>query len=117
MDVPFIIVVALALCLLSAMIVLRMAAGGVGAARIAVSIAELWLAVIIWIAVFQTIGEATGAPAGSGEAAELRGLDSLLAGVSGAARLWLLLGVVAAGALAAHLMWSLSRTKYVGIRP
>ena len=112
MDVPFIIVVAVALCLMSAMIVLRMAAGGVAAARIAVSIAELWLAVIIWIAVFQAIGEATGAPAGSGEVAELRGL----AGVSEAARMWLLLGIGASVALAAHLMWSLSRTKYAGIR-
>ena len=117
MDVPFIIVVAVTLCLMSAMIVLRMAAGGVPAARIALSIAELWLTFIIWIAVFQTIGEATGAPAGSGEVAELRGLASLLAGVSGAARLWLLLGVTASVALAAHLMCSLSRTKYVGIRP
>jgi len=101
---------------MSAMIVLRMAAGGVTSARIAVSVAELWLAVIIWIAVFRAIGGATGAPAGSGEAAELRGLGARIAGVSGAARLWLLLGVAASVALAAHLMLSLSRTKYVGIR-
>lgn len=117
MDAAFITVVALALCLLSAMIVLRMAGGGVPAARIAVSIAELWLTVIIWIAVFYTAGDSTGTVAGSGGLAELRGIGSLLAGVSGAARLWLLLGVAASVALAAHLMWSLSRTKYAGIRP
>ena len=115
MDTAFIIVVAFALCLMSAMIVLRMAAGGVTAARIAVSIAELWLAVIIWITVFQTIGDAIRSPAGSGEAANPRGLDALLAGISGAASLWLILGGIASVALAAHLMWSLSRTKYVGI--
>ena len=117
MDAPFIIVVALALCLLSAMIALRMSGGGAAPARIAISIAELWLAAAIWIAVFRTIGEASGAPAASGGLAELRGIGSLLAAVSGAARLWLLLGVAASVALAAHLMWSLSRTKYAGIRP
>ncbi|MCJ7751009.1 MAG: hypothetical protein MUQ65_07920 [Armatimonadetes bacterium] len=117
MDTGFIIVVAVALCLMSAMIVLRMAAGGVATARIAVLIAELWLTVIIWIVVFQAIGEATGAPAESGGIAELRGLASRLAGISGAARLWLFLGVPASVALAAHLMWSLGRTEYVDIRP
>ena len=116
MDVSFLAVVAVALCFMSAMIVLRMAAGGVPASRIALSIAELWLTFVIWVAVFQTIGRAAGAPAGSGEVAELRTLASRLAGVSGAARLWLLLGDGASVALAAHLMWSLSRTKYVGIR-
>jgi len=115
-DTAFIIVVAVALCFLSAMIVLRMAAGGVTSARIAVSIAELWLTVIIWIAVFYTIGNSTAGLADSGQAANLRGLDSLLAGVPRAARPWLLSGVAASLALAAHLMWSLSRTKYVGIR-
>ncbi len=115
-DVSFLVVVGVALSLVSAMIVFRMAAGGVPAPRIALYIGELWLTFVIWVAVFRTIGQAAGAAAGSGELSELRGLASRLAGVSGAARLWLLLGVGASLALAAHLMWSLSRIKYAGIR-
>jgi len=115
-DVSFLAVVAVALCFMSAMIVLRLAASGAPASRIAVSIAELWLSLAIWVAVFRALGRTIGPPAGSGEAAELRTLTSRLAEVSGATRVWLFLGLAASVALAGHLMWSLGRSKCFLIR-
>ncbi len=111
METSFLVVVGIALCFLSAMIAFRMAAGGVAALRIALSVAELWLTLALWVAVFHTLARATGPPAGSGAAAQARALVSGLAGAPGEKRLLLVLGLALSVALAGHLMWSLSRTK------
>ncbi len=92
------------------MIAFRMAAGGARPRRIATVVGELWLALIIWTAVFRAIGVTIGAPVGEGELGELRNLGARLASVSGSARIWIGAGVMVSVALVAHLMWSLRRS-------
>lgn len=117
MDTGFLIVVAISLCFLSAMIVARMAAGGAPARRIALPVVELWLAFILWIAVFRSLSAAIGAPIGGGESGEASGLFSRFAALEWSTRIWAAAGVVASVAIAAHLLWSLRRTMSGSIRP
>jgi hypothetical protein len=116
-DVSFLVVVGIALVFLSAMIALRMAAGGARPRRIAIVIGELWLVLIIWTAVFRAIGVTIGAPVGEGEVGELRNLGGRLASASGPARIWIGAGAIVSVALAAHLMWCLRRHMCGGIQP
>ncbi len=117
MEPSFLVVVGIALLFLSAMIGVRMAAGGAPRRRIALAIGELWLTLVIWMMVFREVGAAIGAPVGEGEVGELRNLGSRLASVSGAARVWLALGVLVSVALAAHLMWCLRRHMCGAVQP
>ncbi len=117
LDASFLIVVAVALCLLSGMIVARMAAGGAPPRRIAVPIAEIWLVFILWIAIFGSLSRAIGTPVGAGEAAELYDLLGRFAALHGSARLWAIAGAAVTVAIVTHLMWSLQRTMSQHIRP
>jgi hypothetical protein len=116
-EPSFLVVVGIALLLLSAMIGVRMAAGGAPRRRIAVVIGELWLVLIIWTAVFRVIGVTIGAPVGEGGLGELRNLGSRLASLTGAARMGIAAGVLVSVALVAHFMWCLRRHMCGGIQP
>lgn len=117
MEPSFLAVVGIALIFLSAMIGMRMAGGGAPRRRIALAIGELWLTLIIWMAVFREVGVAIGAPVGEGGVGELRNLGSRLAWVTGPARAWIAVGVLVSVVLVAHLMWCLRRHMCGGIQP
>jgi hypothetical protein len=116
-DAAFLIVVAISLCLLSVLIVARMGAGGASARNIALPVAELWLAVALWVALLRSVSVAIGTPVGTGAGSELRELASRFARLDAAARTWSIAGAVAAVGVVAHLMWSLRRTMSQQIRP
>lgn len=115
MDTAFLIVVAIALSLLSGGIALRLAAAGVGGRRIALSILELWILVAIWMAVFQSIGRGGAVSTNDGLGREVGGVLSGVRDLPAGLRPWIGAGLAASVALAAHLMWSLSRAKSVGL--
>ncbi len=98
------------------MIAARMAAGGSSRRSIAVPVAELWLAFILWTAVFRSLSAAVGAPIGGGGSGELSHLFSRFAALEGSTRLWMVAGMVAAVAVLGHLLWSLRRTMSGSIR-
>jgi len=108
-DASFLIAVAIALGLVSLMMVLRLGAGGAGARRLFQAVAELWAVVALWIALFWWLSSATGPPAGAGSMADLRELPERLARLPAVTRVgavaWLAVCVV--GVI--HLMWWLRR--------
>lgn len=108
MDAPFLIAVAVSLCFLSGLIVLRMAASGASPRRMIAPVVELWLALALWIATFHFLAAAAGPPADGGFAG-LGDLAARLGALAGPAR-WLgLAGIIASAGLCAHLIWSLRR--------
>jgi hypothetical protein len=113
MDTAFLVVVAIALCLLSGGIALRLTGAGVGGRRIALSVLELWVLVVIWTAVFHTVGRSAELAGSEGMGQEARSLLSGLADAPSGLRPWIAVGLVISVALGAHLMWSLSRAKSV----
>jgi len=82
-DTDFLIVVIVGLSLLSLMVIFRMRVCGASSRQIALLTGELWAASALWI--------------------------SALAGFAALRRTWLIAGLAVAGAMAAHLLWSVSR--------
>jgi len=111
LDAAFLAVVAVGLGLLTVMIVVRLAAGGMSSMRVAVSVVELWAAVAIWIAVFHTLGSEIVLSEGPG-GAEVRSLIARIAELPRQARSWTIVGLIASIAIAGHLMLSLRRATY-----
>lgn len=116
MDTGFLVVVAVGLCLVSAMIVVRMLAQGVAPRRIVVPIGELWLAFVLWMVVLRSVAGAVGAPQGAGPVSEISDLPSRLAAVEGPARAWMVAGLAVSLAAMGHLFWSLQRLMSGSIR-
>ena len=116
MDTGFLIVVAISLCFVSAMIAARVVARGAPARRVALLVAELWLAFILWIAVLGSVGRAVGAPIGGAARAEVSGLTIRLGALDGSVRVWAIAGAVASVAVVGHLIWSLRRLMSGSIR-
>ena len=109
MDTAFLIVVAVGLCFVSAMIAARVVARGAPVRRVALLVAELWVAFILWIAVLGLVCRAVGEPSGDGAQAEVSDLAARLGALEGPARLWAVAGAAASVALLGHLVWSLRR--------
>jgi hypothetical protein len=113
-DTGFLAAVAIALCFLTGMVVVRLGAAGESSRRIAVLVAELWLAVVLWIVIFWSLAAATGIPEGTGGVEHVRELGARLAALPSTTRLLTIAGVVASIALVAHLMWSVRRLGSLG---
>lgn len=109
MDASFLIAVAIALGLVSLMMVLRLGAGGAGARRLFQAVAELWAVVSLWIALFWWLSSATGPPAGADGVAEVRELPARLARLPAAARMGAVAWLAVCVAGIVHLMWWLRR--------
>lgn len=107
MDAAFLVVVGIVLCLLSGMVIFRMAASGASARRVLPPVAELWVAVAVWVAIFRWLSGTIGTPVGAGGGAELRNLASRLWALHGLACLWAIAGLAFSLLLVAHLMWTL----------
>jgi hypothetical protein len=108
-DASFLIAVAIALGLVSLMMVLRLGAGGAGVRRILQGLAELWVVVGLWIALFWWLSSGTGPPAGAGGVAELRDLPARLARLPAATRVGAVVWLAVCVAGIMHLMWWLRR--------
>lgn len=106
MDPSFLIAVAVALGLVSLMVVARL---GAGAGRLIWPLAELWLVVALWVAFFWWLSSAIAPASASGGAAELRELPSRLARLTVPARLGAALWLAVSVAALAHLLRSLRR--------
>jgi hypothetical protein len=106
-DTAFLIVVAVSLCLVSAMIAARVVTRGAPARRVALLVAELWLAFILWIAVLRSVGGSAGAPIVGDARSGASGLATRLGALDGSARVWAIAGAVASVAVLGHLIWSL----------
>jgi hypothetical protein len=113
-DAAFLVVVGMALCLLSGMIVFRMGAAGVPTGRIVLPIIELWIVFALAIVLFSRLSGGIGTPVGVGGAGEARDLGSRLAALEGMGRMWALAGVTVSVVLLAHLMWMLRRAMSEG---
>lgn len=116
MDAAFLAVVAVSLLLISAMIVMRMSAAGMPGRKIALPVAELWLALAVWVAVLRAIAGATGSAVGADATAEIGDLAARAASIQGAGRLWAVAGLTLAVGLAAHLIWFLRRSMSGNVR-
>jgi hypothetical protein len=116
-DTAFLIVVAVSLCLVSAMIAARVAARGAPARRVALLVGELWLAFILWVSVLASVCRAVRAPSGGGARAEASDLAARLGALEGPVRLWAIAGAAASVAVLGHLIWSLRRLMSGSIRP
>jgi hypothetical protein len=108
-DASFLIAVAIALGLVSLMMVLRLGAGGAGSRRLLQALAELWAVVALWIALFWWLSSAMGPPAGPGSMADLRELPERLARLPAAARMGAVAWLAVCVAGIVHLMWWLRR--------
>lgn len=112
MEAPFLLAIGVGLCVLSGMIVVRLAAAGASGPRVAIGVVEVWLALGLWVAVLSSLLSPAGPAAaaaperlGGGVRAFLADTVSLLA----AARPWQKAAIVMSLVLAGHLMWSLGR--------
>jgi hypothetical protein len=114
MDAAFLVVVGMALCLLTGMVVFRMGAAGVPTGRIVLPIIELWVVFALAIALFSRLSGGIGTPVGVGGAGEARNLASRLAALDGMGRMWAAAGLTVSVALLAHLMWMLGRAMSEG---
>lgn len=79
------------------------------------SILELWVLVAIWTAVFHAIGQVSEGPIKDGLRKQVGSLLSGVRDLPAGLRPWIVGGLGVSVVLAAHLMWSLSRAKYVGL--
>jgi hypothetical protein len=116
-DTAFLIVVAISLCLVSAMIAARVVARGAPPRRVALLVGELWLAFILWVAVLALVCRSVGAPSGGSARAEVSDLAARLGALDGSVRLWAIAGAAASVAVVGHLIWSLRRLMSGSIRP
>ncbi len=112
-DSGFLVVVAISVCLLTGMVVIRLAAGGETTRRIVIAVVELWLAVALWIGVFWSVRATPGAPGAGSGLGELGDLPARLEAMPVWARAAAAVGSIASVALAAHLM---RRLRCVGLR-
>jgi hypothetical protein len=108
-DSAFLIVIAIGLCFLSGLIVVRMGAGGSSRRRTTMAVAELWLIFALWVTIFRWLGAAAGEPTGVGGAAEIRDLAGRITALPAAARVLALAGIAASVLLLAHLLRSVNR--------
>lgn len=109
MDVPFLIVVAVTLLFMTAMVIFRMLTSGATARQIAFPVIELWVTLILWVAIFRALSGAVGTPAGGGAGGELSDLGTRIARLPAGTRTWLFSGAGIAVALLVHLLWTLGR--------
>lgn len=112
MDTALLVVVALNLCLLSGLVAYRMRTSGASAGRIALPLAELWVAVGLWIAIFRALAGIIASPASGGPLGELAELGGRLGGLPSATRVWVLGGLMLSLAMVGHLLWSLNRAMH-----
>jgi len=116
MDMSFLTVVAVALCLLSGGIWVRLAAAEVTRRRIALAIVELWVLLSIWIGVWMTVVSSAGnTPLPVGKEGLWDAVGDFLRELPTGLAVWIVGGLVLSVAMAVHLMWSLSRAKSVRI--
>lgn len=109
MDIPFLIVVAVMLLFMTAMVIFRMLANGATARQIAFPVIELWVTLILWVAIFRAQSAAIGTPEGGGAGGEMSDLGTRIAKLPAGTRTWLLVGAGTAAALLVHLLWTLGR--------
>ena len=112
MDASFLVAVGIGLALLSVMTVFRLSAVGVANRRVAVAVAELWIAVGLWVALLTSVlshGGRTPAPARS--TAWLADLMALLRSMTPGERMLALANLCVAAALVVHFMWSVRRLR------
>ena len=108
--VPMVVVICLSLALVSLMLVARMRAGGVPAQHASMLIAQLWLTIGVIVALFVAISQVLGAPAAArGLRAELEDIGHRFGALGAESKSMLVIGVVLAVGLFAHLLYSLSR--------
>jgi hypothetical protein len=113
MDTEFLVVVAISLCLLTGMIVVRLGTGGETTRRIVIAVVELWLAVALWIGAFwflDAAGEGPGETSGAGDMGDAE------AGFADLPLPTYVMGVLGLG-LAVHLMWRLRGIAPRGVGP
>jgi hypothetical protein len=108
-DISFLIVVAVTLLFVTAMVIFRMLASGATARQIAFPVIELWVTLILWVAIFRAVSAAIGTPEGGGAGWELGDLGTRIARLPASTRIWLFSGVGVAVALLVHLLWTLGR--------
>lgn len=116
MDVAFLIVVAINLCFLSGLIIYRLRAGGATAWQIALPVIELWVAFILWIAIFRSLSAAIGTPEAASAGGELQRLGERITKLPAATKTWLVAGVGISLAILIHLLWSMGRVMGGSIR-
>lgn len=109
MDAAFLIVVGAALCLLSVLIGVRLAAGGASARQISAPVIELWVVFALWTAVLAATRSAVGAPAGATVWEEMRHLGNRLADLKAGVRYGLGIGLAVGLAACVHLVVTLGR--------
>ncbi|MGD0111307.1 MAG: hypothetical protein ABSD48_05535 [Armatimonadota bacterium] len=109
MDIPFLIVVAVTLLFVTAMVIFRMLASGATARQIAFPVVEVWVTLILWVAIFRALSAAIGTPEGVSAGGELGDLGARVARLPAGTRTWLLSGAGIAAALLVHLLWTLGR--------
>jgi hypothetical protein len=108
-DTGFLVVVAFNLCFLSGLIAYRMRASGAATGQIALPVIELWVACILWIAIFASISETLGRPESGSAAGEARQFGTRLAELSAPAKGWLAVGAGSAVAILLHLLWTMGK--------
>ena len=110
MDLSFLAVVAISLCLISAMIFVRMWSSGASARRIASSIGHVWLAITAWIVLFTWLASMIDAPTEAGARRDPAGMIIRLIHLEGGTRVWAVAVIGLSVAILAHLLWSMQRT-------
>jgi hypothetical protein len=105
-DTAFLVVVAICLCFVTGMIVVRLGAAGEPSRRIAMAAVELWLALALWTAAMWFLGTGAGDREGLSIAEAAGGR---LAELCWRSRVLLFAGLVASVAMVGHLIWLLRR--------
>jgi len=108
-DLSFLAVVAISLCLLSTMIFVRMWSNGASVRRIAASIIQLGVAVTAWIVLFSWLASMIGARTEAGARSDPAGMIIRLARLEGGTRVWAVAVIGLSVAILAHLLWSMRR--------
>lgn len=109
MDLSFLAVVAISLCLISAMISVRMWSSGASVRKIAASIIHVWLAITAWIVLFRWLASMIDARTEAGVRSDPAGMILRLAHLEGGTRVWAVVVVGLSVAILAHLLWSMQR--------
>lgn len=109
MDLSFLAVVTISLCLISAMVSVRMWGSGASVGRIAASIIHVWLAITAWIVLFRWLASMIAARTEAGVRSDPAGMIVRLAHLEGGTRVWAVVVVGLSVAILAHLLWSMQR--------
>ncbi len=117
MDTGFLVVVAINLCFLSGLIAFRMRASGATVGQIVLPVIELWVACVLWIAIFASLSATVGRPEGSSAVGEAQQLEARLAGLPAAAKVRLAVGAGISLAILFHLLWTMSRAMRGAVGP